>query len=57
METSIAPGDAVDDDDRRFAANLAGRILSPGFHASSISHLVRDGKVSRASCARRSRSV
>jgi S-adenosylmethionine:tRNA ribosyltransferase-isomerase len=52
LETSVAPGDAVDDDNRRFAANRAGCVFGSGFHAGSIRHQPRDGKVRRDPAAR-----
>lgn len=57
MEASVAPGDAVDDDNRRLAANRAGRVFGFVFHGESIRHRARIGKLRRASCARRSRRV
>jgi len=45
METFFAPCDVVDDDDRRFAADIAGRGFGFVFHVVSIRHRIRDGKV------------
>lgn len=45
MKTAFAPGDAVDDDDRRFAANGARWVFGFGFHAGNIRHRIRDGKM------------
>lgn len=45
METSFAPGDAVDNDDGRFPANIAGRHFGFRFHTGSIRHRIRDGKM------------
>lgn len=57
MKTFLAPGDAVDDDGRRFFAHRAWRGFGFGFHEDSIRHRARDGKLLHAPCARRLRRV